>query len=67
MERISSSCARAWIALSLFAGLIVLAQGAAAEPRQKNWGSPQGKACVQCHTALNAALVKEWRDGAHGK
>ena len=67
MEGLCGSRARLRIVLSFFAALIALSLGVAAEPKQQKWGNPQGKACVQCHGALNAALVKEWRDGAHGK
>jgi mono/diheme cytochrome c family protein len=31
------------------------------------WGAKEGQACIQCHGTLNAALVEEWRLGAHGQ
>ncbi|HYB72156.1 MAG TPA: multiheme c-type cytochrome, partial [Candidatus Sulfotelmatobacter sp.] len=40
---------------------------ASAQPAVRSWGSKEGQACIQCHTAQNAGLVEEWRLGAHGQ
>lgn len=48
------------LAAFFFGRLPVLAQSSA-------WGSKEGQACIQCHSVQNAALVEEWRLGAHGQ
>jgi hydroxylamine dehydrogenase len=38
-----------------------------AQGPRATWGATEGQTCIQCHSALNAALVEEWRIGAHGQ
>lgn len=50
------------------AGLTVLLQRLPGVLAQATaWGSKEGQACIQCHSAQNVALVEEWRLGAHGQ
>jgi len=57
------------LALGVLACLLGMVPGAAAaaQPTRPAWGAPEGQACVQCHVAQHAALVEEWRLGAHGQ
>ena len=31
----------------------------------ENWGNPEGKACIDCHSKSSPGIVRQWKDSAH--
>ena len=53
--------------LGMLAIAVLWSNAAQAQAARASWGAKEGQACIECHSVQNAALVEEWRLGAHGQ